>query len=94
MFVVMKTSDYVTPTEFAELVGRPYETVIYWIRRGLIPGVVRTEESRGPSYKVPRSAATTFKDNPPARGRPPKAKSDHAAKATRKPRKAQGGTGG
>lgn len=70
----MEETEYVTPTEFAALVARPYETVIYWIRRGLIPGVVKIQESRGPVYKIPRSAAAQMKKNPPARGRPRKKK--------------------
>ena len=62
----------ITPHEFAEAVGRPYRTVMYWIRQGHIPGVERIEERRGVVYLVPSSAIQKFKDAGPRRGRPRK----------------------
>lgn len=66
----------ITPKEFAERVGRPYQTVMYWIRQNLVPGVEVVQESRGPVYFVPVEAVNKFKNKGPKRGRPPKQKSD------------------
>lgn len=58
--------------EFAEEVERPYRTVLYWVRQGLIPGVETIQESRGPVHRIPRSVVAKFKGHEPRRGRPPK----------------------
>jgi hypothetical protein len=64
----------ITPMEFAERVGRPYQTVMYWLRKNLVPGVEVIQESRGPVYSVPESQVERFKKQGPIRGRPPKQK--------------------
>jgi hypothetical protein len=33
--------------EFADRAGRLYQTVMYWLRQGLVPGVEAAQESRG-----------------------------------------------
>ena len=70
----MKKKGMISPKEFAEAIGRPYQTVMYWLRNGLVPGVEVVEESRGPIYLIPQKAVDKFKDFSPRRGRPPRAK--------------------
>lgn len=73
----------ITPKEFAAEVGKPYATVLYWLRSGLVPGVEVIQESRGVAYKVPLSAVDQFK-NGPKRGRPRKPLSELKGKPRRK----------
>ncbi len=73
----------ITPQEFAERVGKPYPTVMYWLRKGLVQGVEVIQESRGPAYKVPVEAVESFK-NGPKRGRPRKPLSELKSKPRRK----------
>lgn len=74
----------ITPHEFAEQVGRPYQTVLYWLRNKMVPGAEVTQETRGPVYLVPQSAVAQFKDNGPKRGRPRKPLSELKGKPRRK----------
>lgn len=62
----------ITPKEFANEIGRPYDTVMRWLRNNLVPGIEVIQESRGPVYKVPADAIKQFKDFEPTRGRPQK----------------------
>ena len=71
----MKKQEMITTREFAELIGRPYSTVVAWLREGRVPGAKAFKETSGTVYRVPRSAVETFKDGGPRRGRPPKNKS-------------------
>ncbi|MGH9829302.1 MAG: helix-turn-helix domain-containing protein [Blastocatellia bacterium] len=64
----------ITTREFAELIGRPYSTVVSWLRAGLVPGAKTFQETSGTVYRVPRSAVEAFKGGGPRRGRPPKGK--------------------
>lgn len=66
----------ISPREFAEQVGRPYQTVLYWLRNGMIPGAESKQESSGVVYLVPEAAVAQFKDNGPKRGRPQKPESE------------------
>ena len=67
----------IKPQGTADQVGNPYQTVMYWLRNDLIPGVEVIQESRGPVYKIPVSAVHTIKANGgPKRGRPPKPESE------------------
>jgi len=70
----MGDKDMISAKEFADLVGRPYQTIMYWLRNDLVPGVEVVQESRGPVYFVPREAVKQFKGKGPKRGRPLKAK--------------------
>ncbi|HEY6331567.1 MAG TPA: hypothetical protein VI756_19740 [Blastocatellia bacterium] len=51
----------ISPEEFAEAIGRPYQTVIRWLRNGMVPGVEVIEESRGPIYLIPQKAVVKFR---------------------------------
>ena len=63
----------ITTREFAELIGRPYSTVVSWLRGGLVPGAKKFQETSGTVYRVPRSAVEAFRSGAaPRRGRPPK----------------------
>ncbi|HYL98116.1 MAG TPA: hypothetical protein VEZ90_04115 [Blastocatellia bacterium] len=71
----MKKRGMITPKEFADAIGRPYQTILYWLRNNMVPGVEVIEESRGPIYLVPQKAVEQFKGFTPRRGRPPNPKS-------------------
>ncbi|MGH9760700.1 MAG: hypothetical protein ACREDR_26885 [Blastocatellia bacterium] len=70
----------ISPKEFAAAVGRPYQTVMYWLRNEMVPGVEVIAESRGPIYLVPQKAVEQFKNFSPRRGRPPNPKSARGKK--------------
>ncbi|HKF55240.1 MAG TPA: hypothetical protein VKJ45_07340 [Blastocatellia bacterium] len=70
----MKKDEWLTTRQFAAEVGRPYDTVIYWLRKGLVPGVEVVELSNLRVYRIPRSAVAQFKKQGPRRGRPRKTK--------------------
>ena len=74
----------ISPQEFANEIGRPYDTVMRWIRNGLVPGVKVIQETRGPVYLVPADAVEKFKDFGPKRGRPRKPLSELKGKPRRK----------
>jgi hypothetical protein len=91
----MKKSDTMTTREFAQAVGRPYITVLRWLRKGLVPGAEAVEETSGIVYRVPRSAVARFKEESPRpRGRPPKPKPERAAKGSGKKARGKGDTRG
>lgn len=71
----------ITPQEFATRIGRPYQTVMYWLRNKLVPGAVRVEQSRGPVYSVPEDQVARFKKQGPKRGRPVSAVSKKTSQA-------------
>lgn len=70
-------------SEFAKEIGRPYDTVLYWARKGLIPGTETIQETRGPVYRIPRSAVASFGEGP-RRGRPPNPKPKSKRTASKK----------
>ena len=74
----------ISPQEFADEVGRPYQTILYWLRKGLVPGAEVKQESRGPVYSVPADAARTFEQWEPKQGRPRKPLSELKGKPRRK----------
>ena len=74
----------ITPLEFAEQIGRPYQTVLYWLRKGLVPGAEVVQETRGPVYSIPADALDTLKDWEPKQGRPRKPLSELVGKPRRK----------
>jgi len=57
-----------TVSEFAEQKGIPYQTVIRWVRKNLIPGVKTTQFGRFKVYMIPDDAEVER----PKTGRPPK----------------------
>jgi hypothetical protein len=68
-----KKEEMIKPQDFADKIGKPYQTVMYWLRNDLIPGVEVIQESRGPVYKIPISAVDTIiATGGPKRGRPQK----------------------
>ncbi len=72
-----------TASEFAEKRGIPYQTVVRWARKRLIPGVKVTEFGKFKVYMIPEDAVLTFER--PKTGRPKK-----AATPTKKPAKKGG----
>lgn len=66
----------ITPQEFADQIGRPYATVMRWLREGLVPGVKVKQESRGPVYSVPADAVDKLESIEPPKGRPRKPESE------------------
>ena len=80
MLAAMGTKKMITPREFAARVGRPYQTIMYWLREKLIPGAEVIQESRGPAYSVPEGQVEKFKKQGPRRGRPPKLKAAESRK--------------
>ena len=74
----------ISPQEFADGIGRPYDTVMRWLRTGLVPGVEVIQETRGPVYSVPADAVNKFQDFEPKRGRPRKPLSELKSKPRRK----------
>ncbi|HYM00055.1 MAG TPA: hypothetical protein VEZ90_13970, partial [Blastocatellia bacterium] len=65
----MTRTEYLTARKFAKEVGRPYSTVLYWLKKGLVPGVEVVQETSGVVYRIPRSAVAQFKKQGPRRGR-------------------------
>jgi hypothetical protein len=82
----MVKKEMITPKEFAVQIGRPYQTVMYWLRQGLVPGAKVKQESRGPAYMVPADSAQTFAQWEPKTGRPRKPLSELVGKPRRKDR--------
>jgi hypothetical protein len=72
----MGKTKMITPREFAEQVGRPYQTVLYWLRNNMVPGAEARQESSGIAYYIPQTAVDQFKGKGPKRGRPPKPESE------------------
>lgn len=76
-----KGEKMLTTTEVMEKLDAPYQTVISWIKKGLLESK-REETPRGPVYYVPQSAVENF--NAPKRGRPQKPLSELKGKPRRK----------
>lgn len=67
-----------TPKMYAEKIGKPYQTVMFWLRSGKIPQAVKTITLTGHLWEIP--------ENTPApevqRGRPkPQVEAQPAKKA-------------
>jgi len=71
-FTAMKKRAILTTGEFARELGIPYQTVVGWAQKGVIPGVRREETLRGPAWVIPKSAVDTFESWRPKIGRPSK----------------------
>ena len=74
----------ISPQEFADQIGRPYQTVLYWLRKGLVPGAEVKQESRGPVYSVPADAIRSIDEWEPKQGRPRKPLSELKSRPRRK----------
>lgn len=69
-----------TPSQYAEKIGKPYPTVMAWLQRGLVRGAEKTDIGKMSVYLIPEDAPYVE----PTIGRPKKAASsttDIAAKA-------------
>lgn len=66
-----------SPSQYAEKIGRPYQTVMAWLRQNRIEGAEKTEVGKMYVYLIPEDAEYT----PPPMGRPKKAS---AKKGTKK----------
>ena len=65
-----------SPSQYAEKVGKPYQTIMAWIRQGRIPGAEKTEVGKMVIYLIPENA----KYEAPPMGRPKKAAKKGSAK--------------
>jgi hypothetical protein len=65
-----KGEPMLTTTEVMQRLDAPYQTVMAWIKKGLLPGAKREDTPRGPVWMVPASSVINFK--PPKMGRPRK----------------------
>jgi len=72
----MRKKKMLSPSQYAEKIGKPYQTVMAWLRQNRIDGVEKTEVGKMYVYLIPEDA--TY--NPPPMGRPKKA----AKKASKK----------
>jgi hypothetical protein len=70
--------NYMTASEFAEKRNIPYQTVVRWARKRMIPGVKVTQFGKAKFYMIPDDAVITFEQ--PKRGRPKKAAKKRAKK--------------
>ncbi|HEY7180727.1 MAG TPA: hypothetical protein VIC84_04885 [Blastocatellia bacterium] len=66
-----------SPSQYAEKVGRPYQTIMTWLRQGRIPAAEKTEVGKMVIYLIPEDA--TY--NQPLMGRPKKSTKKAAKKA-------------
>jgi hypothetical protein len=57
-----------SPSQYAEKIGRLYQTVMAWLRQNRIEGVEKTEVGKMYVYLLPEDAGYT----PPPMGRPKK----------------------
>lgn len=65
-----------TPRQYAETIGKPYPTVMYWLQLGLVPQAVKQETPTGHFWTIPEGTkAPELK-----RGRKPGTKKSDAAK--------------
>ena len=71
-----------TASEFAEKRGIPYQTVVRWARKKLIPGVKITEFGKFKVYMIPEEALDTFER--PKTGRPMLTDEEKARRAKKK----------
>lgn len=65
-----------SPSQYAEKIGKPYQTIMAWLRQGRIAGAEKTEVGKMLVYLIPENAAYT----PPPMGRPKKAAKKGSAK--------------
>lgn len=61
-----------TPSQYAEKVGKPYQTIMAWLRKDLIEGAEKTEIGKMFVYLIPEDAGYVE----PPMGRPPKPVAD------------------
>ena len=59
----------ISPSEFAEKIGKPYPTVMAWLKKDLIEGVEKHAVGKSVIYAIPEDARYTE----PVMGRPKKA---------------------
>jgi len=76
-----KGEKMLTTGEVMERLQVPYQTVISWIKKGVLASK-REETPRGPVYYVPQSAVESFVE--PKRGRPRKPLSELKGRPRRK----------
>lgn len=67
-----------TAREFAEQLGRPYQTVVLWLRKRQVPGAKLKEVGSFKVWQIPIEVVETFQ--PPKPGRPRGSKAKSAAK--------------
>jgi hypothetical protein len=69
-----------SPSQYAEKIGKPYQTVMTWLRQNRIEGVEKTEVGKMYVYLIPEDAEYA----PPPMGRPKKEGAKKSAKKSKK----------
>jgi len=82
----METDKFMTTSEFAVKVKRSYNTVLGWLRKGLIPGAVPQTFGNETRWFIPNERLADFRDWDPKkrwgkRGKSKKAATKKATKA-------------
>jgi hypothetical protein len=72
----MRKKKMLSPSQYAEKIGKPYQIVMAWLRQNRIGGVEKTEVGKMYVYLIPEDAEYT----PPPMGRPKKEGVKKAAK--------------
>ena len=73
-----------TPSEYAEANGKPYQTIMAWLRKGLIAGAEKATIGKMVFYQIPEDA----KFIEPPMGRPKKTTDEGAAEKQKPAKKA------
>jgi hypothetical protein len=76
----MRKTKMLSPSQFAEKVGKPYQTIMTWLRQGRIPAAEKTQVGKLFIYLIPEDAEF----HAPVMGRPKKTPEPAAKKASRK----------
>jgi hypothetical protein len=72
----MRKQKMLSPSQYAEKIGKPYQTVMTWLRQGRIAGAVKQEIGKMAIYQIPENAVASA----PPMGRPKKAAKKGAGK--------------
>jgi hypothetical protein len=78
----MRNKRMLSPSQYAEEIGRPYQTVMTWLKNGELPQAIKQDTPTGHFWVIPEGT------DPPAlkRGRPKKTTPIFETKPTAKKR--------
>lgn len=57
----MELDDYMTSTEFAAKIKRSYNTVLRWLRKGLVPGAISQTLGNETRWFIPNERVADFR---------------------------------
>jgi helix-turn-helix protein len=77
----MEIDRFMTSTEFAEKIKRPYNTVIRWLRQGKVPGAVSQPFGNINVWLIPRERVDDYQEWNPTKeqGKRGKAKANESS---------------